>query len=208
MRRDRNPVQKAYDRWAATYDSQENPTRDLAGKVLRSFEALFADLRVVVECGCGTGRNTPWLADRAGKVIGLDFSEHMLAIARSAVHSSRVEFFQQDLRDPWPVDGAAADLVFFNLVLEHIEDLAPVFAEARRVLAPGGHVLLTEYHPDRVRRGGTAIIRTEAEEVAIPNFFHSLERFREAAGVEGLSLLESREWPTRKPPMRTPRRCC
>jgi hypothetical protein len=72
-------VGRAYDRWAASYDADRNATRDLDAAVVRSVPFVL-DGRDVLELGCGTGKNTPWLAGRAKTVIGLDFS-----IVRSGV---------------------------------------------------------------------------------------------------------------------------
>ena len=57
----------------------------------------------MVEIGCGTGRNTEWLAERAASVLAVDFSEGMLQQAKSRVRSPRVRFQQHDIRYGWPV---------------------------------------------------------------------------------------------------------
>ena len=91
-------IAHAYDQWAETYDNDSNRTRDLAGKVLREM-GLDVSGRKLVEIGCGTGRNTEWLARAeasAADVVALDFSVEMLERARlrvpdeaSTVHSAR-----------------------------------------------------------------------------------------------------------------------
>src|SRR5512143_3468555 len=74
-------VQKAYNDWSASYDSDENLTRDLDQNVLR--EAL-ADLhfKSILEIGCGTGKNTAFLSQISERVHALDFSEGMVEKAR------------------------------------------------------------------------------------------------------------------------------
>ena len=54
-------VQAAYSHWSTSYDSVANPTRDLDQQVMRR---LLDGKRFghVLELGCGTGKNTPWLA--------------------------------------------------------------------------------------------------------------------------------------------------
>ena len=99
--------------------------------------------------GCGTGRNTTWLSERASQIVGSDFSEEMLARARSRVDDPRVRFVQHDVRTTWPLADASAEVVIAMLILEHVEDLAPVFAEAARVLNTGGQFFLCELHPMR-----------------------------------------------------------
>ena len=74
-------VAAAYDRWAGQYDDAPNATRDLDAAVVRR-TPLRVDGRDVLELGCGTGKNTAWLAARARQVLALDFSPGMLAAAR------------------------------------------------------------------------------------------------------------------------------
>ena len=71
-----------YDQWSETYDKVENKTRDLE-KV--ACEKTLGDLKFssVTELGGGTGKNTNWLAERAERVLSVDFSEEMQAVARS-----------------------------------------------------------------------------------------------------------------------------
>lgn len=148
-------VAGAYDRWAASYDADRNATRDLDALVVRSAPLDVAGSDVL-ELGCGTGKNTVWLADRARRVVAMDFSDNMLARARERVKAKNVEYLRHDVRQPWPVPSAATDLVIGNLVLEHVEHLAPVYGEAARVLRPGGQLFLCELHPQRQLRGGQA----------------------------------------------------
>jgi hypothetical protein len=54
-------VAGAYDQWARQYDNDHNTTRDLDARVLRD-APLRLDDRAVIELGCGTGKNTAWLA--------------------------------------------------------------------------------------------------------------------------------------------------
>jgi malonyl-CoA O-methyltransferase len=188
-------IRTAYDRWSENYDTQENPTRDLDGVVLRR---LFPEVagRTVVECGCGTGKNTIWLAQRCQRLIALDFSEGMLEIARGKIDAAHVRFYPHDIRRPWPVEEETADTVLFNLILEHIDDLRPVFANAVQVMRPGARMLLSEYHPDRLNAGdGARFISDGSEEVEIvSSFTHTLIDYSDATSAAGLLLLSSTEW--------------
>jgi Methylase involved in ubiquinone/menaquinone biosynthesis len=188
-------VARAYDRWAAQYDAEHNATRDLDAAVVRA-----APLRLsgcdVLELGCGTGKNTVWLAARARQLHALDFSEGMLAEARRRVTSPNVRFVQHDVRSRWPLADASADVVIGNLVLEHVERLPPIFAEAARVLRPGGELFLCELHPFRQLRGGQAHF-TDAgtgETVQVPAHVHSTSEYVNAGLGAGLRLRTLGEW--------------
>ena len=74
-------VQKGYNAWAQIYDSNANKTRDLEGVVLRKVLKEYS-FDHVLELGCGTGKNTFWLAERSQCLLGLDFSKEMLERAK------------------------------------------------------------------------------------------------------------------------------
>ncbi len=190
----RTDVSGAYDRWSASYDADRNATRDLDAVVLRTHGPDPAGLHVV-EAGCGTGKNTEWIAPRARSVVALDLSEGMLARARERVAAAHVRFARHDLRDAWPVEDRSVDLVLIDLVLEHVEDLAPVYAHAARALRPGGSLFVCELHPFRQLRGGQARFAGEGgEEELVPAFVHDVSEHVGAGLAAGLVLSALREW--------------
>ncbi len=187
-------IADAYTRWSDSYDTDSNLTRDLDARVVREVLAEWRGA-VAVELGCGTGKNTGWLAERAGHLTALDFSAGMLAQARARTTAPNVSFTQADLTEPWPVPTGAADLVIGNLVLEHIEHLPHIAAEAARVLRPGGRLLLCELHPFRQYLGSKARFETaDGATVEIPAFVHHVSDYLAAARAAGLTLRELREW--------------
>ena len=191
----RGDVERAYDRWAASYDVDRNATRDLDAAVVRRVPLVLAD-HTVLELGCGTGKNTEWLAERARRVVGLDISSGMLARARERVPASHVAFVRADVRMPWPVRDAVADVVIGNLVLEHVDTLAPVFAEAARVLRPGGQLFICELHPYRQWNGGQAHFTDAAtgQTVHVTAHVHTASDYVNGALAAGLALRHLGEW--------------
>lgn len=188
-------IESSYDRWSAIYDSNRNRTRDLDAQVMRT---RFGTSRFnrVLELGCGTGKNTSLLAEVAEAVHAFDFSEGMLTRARARVSARNVVFQRLDLsRIPWPMDGASADLATFNLVLEHIETLGPIFAEVARCLVPGGVLQVSELHPFRQYEGTQARFEDAAgNEVKVAAYTHHLSEFVEAGRRAGLRLERLNEW--------------
>jgi SAM-dependent methyltransferase len=187
-------VEDAYTAWSATYDADANRTRDLDADVTRR---RFARGRfgAVLEIGCGTGKNTALYADVADRVLAIDFSEGMLAAARRKIQAANVDFQVADLTARWPCDAASIDLVAGNLVLEHVEQLAPVFAEAARCLVPGGIFHLSELHPFRQYEGTQArFVDVDDATVRVPAFVHHVSDFLDAASRAGLRLVDFREW--------------
>ena len=193
------PIQSAYNRWSIRYDEQPNITRDLDAAVLPQVVPDLTGL-TVVEAGCGTGKNSGWLAEQCQQLFALDFSEGMLAQARQKVTAENVTWAKCDLNQRWPVEDGAADVVLFNLVLEHIENLGSVFAEAARVLRSGGQMFLSEYHPARLTADdgmGARITDDEGQIVEVlTSYLHTIADFETAAASNGLKLLSRRDWET------------
>jgi ubiquinone/menaquinone biosynthesis C-methylase UbiE len=115
-------VENAYDRWAELYDTMANKTRDL--DLLASKRNLgHLSFQSILKVGCGIGKNTEWLCHKCSKLIAVDFSETMMALARQNVTSKNVEWRKFDISRSWPIEGISFDLITFNLVLEHVYDL-------------------------------------------------------------------------------------
>ena len=74
-------IRDAYTHWSETYDQDHNLTRDLDQSVSRQLLS-GSSYASILEIGCGTGKNTVWLAELGEQVLALDFSEGMLARAR------------------------------------------------------------------------------------------------------------------------------
>lgn len=103
----------------------------------------------VLDIGTGPG-HIPLLACDAlpdVRVVGVDLAENMLAIAeehrRRSPHADRVEFRVADAKG-LAFDDASFDTVSSNTILHHIPDPRPFLREARRVLKPGGVLLVRD----------------------------------------------------------------
>jgi ubiquinone/menaquinone biosynthesis C-methylase UbiE len=89
-------IKKAYNSWATQYDTNQNKTRDLEAISLREILSnVYLD--TCLEIGCGTGKNTVWLAEKANQLLSVDFSEEMLAKAKEKINSPKVQFAQADI---------------------------------------------------------------------------------------------------------------
>jgi len=186
-------VKQAYNNWAEQYDTNENKTRDMEAHVLKSV-LEFIPIGNCLEIGCGTGKNTPWLAEKSKSVTAVDFSEEMIAIAKSKIIAANVEFKQADITLNWDFAKSAYDLITFSLVLEHISNLDFVFSEAWKVLNTGGHVYIGELHPFKQYTGSKARFNTEAGLQIVDCFTHHVSDFVQTAKRYGLRLMDVNEY--------------
>ncbi len=185
-------VQGSYDRWSASYDQNRNLTRDLDADLTRRSLA-GRRFQAVLEIGCGTGKNTPFLAEIGDRLLGLDFSQGMLGRARARVHAPNVGFLRADITRPWPLSASSFDLLACCLVLEHVRDLRFVFAQAEHVMTPGSVFHVSELHPFRQYQGGSAQFLDDSGPAAIPAYIHHISDFISAARAAGLRLADLQE---------------
>lgn len=190
-------IADSYNQWAASYDTVANKTRDLEAQALRdTLLALGHPLGRVLELGCGTGKNTSWLAEHATHLTAVDFSTEMMQQARQklAGHQPPISFQQTDITRPWPFAAASFDLLSCSLILEHVENLDSVFAQARRVLRPSGLFYIGELHPFRQYQGSKARFEAAGGTVELQAYVHHISDFTEGARRQGLGCRQLREW--------------
>lgn len=107
-------IQKAYNDWSETYDTDENLTRDLDQKVTR--ETLTnLHFTSILEIGCGTGKNTAFLAQIGESVHAADFSQGMVEKAKEKVRAENVRFSMMDITQRWNFENQSFDLIVCNL---------------------------------------------------------------------------------------------
>lgn len=202
----KSEIAYAYDDWSGTYDSNRNSTVKLAARVLRQSDVQLAGHNVV-EIGCGTGYNTEWLVERASSVVALDFSEGMLRQAQARVRDARVRFIRHDIQTEWPVAESSVDLVVAMLVLEHVEHLEPVFAEAARTLKRRGEIFVCELHPALQMLGEQARFTSPktGESQRVTAFLHKIEDYLNAAALAGFELITKSDWHDEVSPDTPPR---
>jgi ubiquinone/menaquinone biosynthesis C-methylase UbiE len=184
---------EAYNDWAAQYDSNENKTRDLEAISLRDMlgEHYFDNC---LELGCGTGKNTTWLSEKSKAITAVDYSIEMLTIAKSKINSDRVEFIYVDLKKDWPFAADTFDLVTFSLVMEHFEDLDPIFGKVQRVLQHGGFLYIGELHPFKQYLGSKARFESNDGVRTVECYNHHISDFIYSAEKNGLTLLHLKEY--------------
>ena len=140
-----------YDRAARRYDAGRGLSDDTLECWRRAVVARVEPAgRTVLDVGAGTGAfAAAWVAWGARAVVAVEPSEAMRrqatgrAVAGVAVVGGRGEAL--------PVGAASVDVVWMSAVLHHLTDRERCAREVRRVLRPGGHLLVRGYVPDRSR---------------------------------------------------------
>lgn len=142
------PTYNDYDRFAQVYARLNENSPFLALYERPAILALAGDVRGrrVLDAGCGSGVQTAELMRRGATVTGVDQSAGLLALARERLGSDAV-LRQADLAQPLPFADGNFDLVLCSLVLHYLREWEPTLREFRRVLVPGGRVVLSTHHP-------------------------------------------------------------
>lgn len=138
-----------WDRMRALYISES--------EVEAAIAAMVAGLPItrLIDIGTGTGRMIEILGGAATRIIGIDKSAEMLRLARAKLSSSGAltlsDPAQVDLRigdfNDLPVGDAKADFAVLHQVLHFAQHPDIVLAEAARVVASGGYLLVADFAP-------------------------------------------------------------
>jgi SAM-dependent methyltransferase len=180
-----------YGAWAPTYEGTVQDAMDV--ELLDALTELDVAGATVADLGCGSGRTGAWLAAQGAAAIdGADITPEMLGLARArGVFRALVEADVADTGLP----GGSYDVVTTSLVDEHLADLRPLYAEAARLLRPGGTYAIVGFHPHFIMASGmpTHFDDADGEPVAIVTHVHQLSDQVAAAHAADLRLAELRE---------------
>jgi ubiquinone/menaquinone biosynthesis C-methylase UbiE/DNA-binding transcriptional ArsR family regulator len=109
--------------------------------------ALLDDSWVVGDLGCGTGHIAEVLSGSVGRVIAIDESGPMLAAARERLAAAVNVELREGHIESLPLEDASLDVAVMFLVAHFIVDPARAMQEVRRVLKPGGRLLIVDLMP-------------------------------------------------------------
>jgi SAM-dependent methyltransferase len=144
-----------YDAFSATYErGRDEGYHALIDDLEVEIAAPFARGARILEAGCGTGRILGRLAPLAQRAVGVDLSRGMLAGSRAR----DLRVVQADL-GALPFPDGAFDLVCSFKVLAHVSHLDLALRELKRVVRPGGTLILEFYNPWSLRWVGKRLKR-------------------------------------------------
>lgn len=146
-RKKQDAIVHEWDRIAAARDFQVAAGQDFSYSLVLEPWILgrIHGAKTIVDVGCGTGRLTSALSDRAESVFGVDLSPASIEIAKG--HDQRSTYTSMSIED-WVASThyVRADLVVTNMVLMDALDLDRVCDAISRIV-PQGRVLATITHP-------------------------------------------------------------
>lgn len=132
---------EVYRDWAPVYDEPNSMITYEEPLVHAIVDGL--PVGTALDAACGTGRHAVHLAGLGHRVVGVDASAEMLAVAARKLPEAAL--YRAELTS-MPLPDRSVDLVVCALALCHVPDLVPVFAEFARVLRPGGHLVVSDPH--------------------------------------------------------------
>lgn len=137
-----------YDDFAHAYSAENEANLFNAYYERPEMLRLAGDVagRRILDAGCGSGPLSAALRANGSVVTGFDVSAAMVDLARQRMGED-ADLHVADLAAPLPFGDAEFDDVVASLVLHYLEDWSGALAELRRVLKPGGRLILSVNHP-------------------------------------------------------------
>ncbi|HXS37532.1 MAG TPA: class I SAM-dependent methyltransferase [Flavipsychrobacter sp.] len=180
----------AYDLWSQSYDAQPD------NLMLALDEAVFSALigkssfqgKVIADVGCGTGRH--WkkiLEKRPSRLLGFDVSEGMLQMLKQKFLNA--ETYQLKDNHLPGLENNSCDIIISTLALAHIMEPQNAFMEWVRVLKPGGEIIITDYHPDALSKGGNRTFTVNGKMIAVKNYVHPISEIKRIIADLQLEIL-------------------
>jgi ArsR family transcriptional regulator len=150
IRADRaNAAEEYFNAHAAEWDAMRS-LHVAESEVEAAIRAALAGRKIgrLVDIGTGTGRMIELFGAQAESAIGVDRSPEMLRLARAKLSAanSPADLRQGDMY-ALPLAAACADVVILHQVLHYAQQPSAAIAEAARLLAPGGRLLVVDFGP-------------------------------------------------------------
>jgi malonyl-CoA O-methyltransferase len=181
-----SPIE-AYSLWARTWEADPSAIVALETRWLLPW---LADLRgkVVADLSCGVGR---WLAhakSQGATVVGTDLCAEMLVEAAKKPGLKGTLALADTRRSPLP--DACADVVLCALSLGHMAPIEQAMAELVRLVAPGGSLIVSDFHPAAAEAGWKRTFRSNGKLFEIETHPYTREQLSQCAQRGGLDLQE------------------
>jgi ubiquinone/menaquinone biosynthesis C-methylase UbiE len=195
-------TREGYATWARSYDDEQNPLIMTEEPRVKELLAGIPHPSRALDVATGTGRWALYLAKRGVSVVGIDESPEMLQVAQDKAHAAglSISFLEGTLEDGLPFPSGQFDLVVCALALCHVHDIRAAVSSCSRVLRSGGHLLITDFHPQAVLNGWDTALVADGETFILPNARHSRSDYLDAVRESGCELVHLEEILVRQQP--------
>jgi 2-polyprenyl-6-hydroxyphenyl methylase/3-demethylubiquinone-9 3-methyltransferase len=153
----------------------------------------------VLDLGCGAGRFLAALEQAGAEPVGVEIAAEALERARRNVPGAELALLEPD--GSLPLAHHSVDVVWCSEVLEHVADAGQLLHEARRVLRPGGRLLVTVPFHGRVQAVLVALGRFDAHFDPLGQHLRFFTRTSLAAALEHTGFEDVDVRPSGGPPL-------
>jgi malonyl-CoA O-methyltransferase len=166
---------EAYQRLAEEYDTSPNALIALEQRVMTPLLPDNLEGSTVIDVASGTGRWARYCRQRGARAIAVDFCFEMLP----SVQADATQL---------PLPDASADITICAFALGYAPEC---FAELVRITRPGGMLVVSDVHPDALKRGWTRSFRHHGEVIQVADQPYALADLY-APGLQLSSMIEPR----------------
>ncbi|HEV2078693.1 MAG TPA: metalloregulator ArsR/SmtB family transcription factor [Allosphingosinicella sp.] len=177
----------AAERYFASHASQWDELRSLhiaESEVEAAIGRALADRPIgrLIDIGTGTGRMIELFGREADRALGVDRSPEMLRLARAKLAEAGLQAAELRQGDMYslPLPTASVDTAIIHQVLHYAQQPAAAVAEAARLLAPGGRLLIVDFAPHEREE-----LRSRDAHARLGFSDEAMLRYLETAGLEG-----------------------
>jgi ubiquinone/menaquinone biosynthesis C-methylase UbiE len=127
------------------------------------------------------------------KLIGYDVSEGMLSMLKNKFPDAETNKLENNHLSG--LGNESCDIIISTLTVAHIENIHESFLEWDRVLKPNGEIIITDYHPELLSKGGNRTFKHNNELVAVKNNIYRIEEITKMAtqiGWEKITYVEKK----------------
>jgi len=184
----------AYEIWSETYDKQPgNLMLDLDEKIFADLiESIDLKNKGIADIGCGTGRHWEKLYKKQPAfVMGFDVSSGMLRQLLRKYPAALTYHIMDNQMKKIPDDFI--DCLVTTLTIAHIEDIEEAISAWSRVIKQDGDLVITDFHPEMLARGGKRSFRHGNRSFSVKNFIHSLEKLERICLKYNFSIVKRAE---------------
>jgi malonyl-CoA O-methyltransferase len=179
---------EGYNKWAVTYHGEDNPIKNLSDEFIKS---ELPDLRgkTVLDAGCGTGKFCMTAIERGARFVkGIDLSPNMIEQAKK--NCPQAEFECCDLAK---IVLEKYDVVICGLVLGHIDVLEQTLKKLVTALQPGGHIIVTDFHPYQTMRKAKRTFKDNKKTFEVKHTLHTLDEYFALLKNSSVNIVQFKE---------------